>query len=145
MMMMFCRATSPSRVCYPSLPSYLPRFFLFTGSGDHTVRLWDVSTQLEVAVLEGHTTGVWSVAFDVSGTYLASGGARGVTCDGGGDSDNNGDCDGKYDNDSDCDGEWYDGGDYCRKHGHVDACDHLSSLSCSSSQALVTIPCVCGT
>jgi hypothetical protein len=48
------------------------------------VRLWDVSTQREVAVLEGHTEGVESVAFDGSGKYLASGGARGETCDGGG-------------------------------------------------------------
>ncbi len=46
------------------------------------VRLWDVSTQREVAVLEGHTEGVESVAFDRSGKYLASGGARGETCDG---------------------------------------------------------------
>ncbi len=107
---------------------------VFTGSGDHTERLWDVSTRREVAVLKGHTTDVWSVAFDVSGKYLASGGARGVTCDGGGD----------FDNDSDCDGEWYDGVDDCRKHGHVCTCDYLPPLSCSSAQALVTIPCACG-
>ena len=79
-----------------------------TGSGDRTVRLWDVSTQLEVArmVLFGL---VKSVAFDtkqkgsqklrgrvskiclslnVSGKYLASGGARGVTCYDDGDADN---------------------------------------------------------
>ena len=45
----------------------------FPGSDDSTVRLWDVSTHLEVAVLKGHTGGVSSVAFDESGKYLASG------------------------------------------------------------------------
>ena len=44
------------------------------------MRVWDVSTQREVAELNGHTNWVTSVAFDVSGKYLASGGARGVTC-----------------------------------------------------------------
>ncbi len=51
-----------------------------------------MSTQREVAVLIGHTGIVRSVAFDVSGKYLASGGARGVTCDGGCDGDSDGDC-----------------------------------------------------
>ena len=52
---------------------------LFAGSADKTVRLWDVSTQREVAVLEGHTKGVTSVAFDGSGKYIASGGASSMT------------------------------------------------------------------
>jgi WD40 repeat protein len=56
-----------------------PLLLFFTGSDDSTVRLWDVSTQREVAVLKGHTERVTSVAFDGSGKYLASGGARGVT------------------------------------------------------------------
>jgi hypothetical protein len=34
-------------------------------------------------VLEGHDRAVTSVAFDASGKYLASGRARGMTCDGG--------------------------------------------------------------
>ena len=55
------------------------RVLLFAGSGDKTVRLWEVATQRELAVLTGHTSIVWSVAFDGSGKYLASGGARGAT------------------------------------------------------------------
>jgi WD40 repeat protein len=37
------------------------------------VRIWDVSTQQQVAELRGHTNWVMSVAFDGSGKYLASG------------------------------------------------------------------------
>ena len=61
------------------------RVLLFAGSGsllmssDNTVRLWEVATQRELAVLTGHTNHVTSVAFDGSGKYLASGGARGAT------------------------------------------------------------------
>ncbi len=74
---MCCRRFSfcfiPTRVSQP--------FFLFaTGSGnpfssssDITVRIWDVSTQQQVAELRGHTHSVRSVAFDGSGKYLASG------------------------------------------------------------------------
>ena len=54
--------------------------FFSTGSGntefgasDNTVRIWDVSTQQQVAELRGHTSAVTSVAFDGSGKYLASG------------------------------------------------------------------------
>jgi WD40 repeat protein len=54
------------------------RVLLFAGSYDKTVRLWEVATQRELAVLTGHTE-VNSVAFDGSGKYLASGGARGAT------------------------------------------------------------------
>jgi WD40 repeat protein len=55
------------------------RVLLFAGSLDSTVRLWEVATQRELAVLTGHTDSVTSVAFDGSGKYLASGGARGAT------------------------------------------------------------------
>ena len=54
-------------------------FLSLTGSGkdgfssDNSVRIWDVSTQQQVAVLTGHTLRVTAVAFDVSGKYLASG------------------------------------------------------------------------
>ena len=54
-------------------------FLSLTGSGrvgsssDNSVRIWDVSTQQQVAVLTGHTSAVTSINFDVSGKYLASG------------------------------------------------------------------------
>ena len=50
-----------------------PPLLFFTGSDDKTVRIWDVSTQQQVAELRGHTSQVMSVAFDGSGKYLASG------------------------------------------------------------------------
>jgi hypothetical protein len=77
----------------------------------------------EDAVLKvQNETRVLSIAFDVSGKYLAAGGARGVTCDGGGYADNDGDSCGECD----------DGCDGCREHCDVCACDH-PPLSCSSS------------
>ena len=85
-------------------------------------------------MLKGHTSRVTSVAFDVSGKYLASGGARGVTCDGGGDGGSDGDCEGERD---DC-------GDDCGEDCDVCACDGRPP-SCSSSQALMTLSCACGT
>ena len=54
-------------------------FVSLTGSGnpsrssDNSVRIWDVSTQQQVAVLTGHTSAVTSINFDASGKYLASG------------------------------------------------------------------------
>ena len=45
----------------------------FDNSVDNSVRIWDVSTQQQVAVLTGHTSRVTSINFDVSGKYLASG------------------------------------------------------------------------
>ena len=50
----------------------IPPLF-FAGSGDKTVRVWDVSSMQQVAELKGHTSTVRSVAFDSSGKYLASG------------------------------------------------------------------------
>jgi len=50
-----------------------PSLLFFTGSEDNTVRIWDVASQQQVAQLTGHTSCVWSVAFDGSGKYLASG------------------------------------------------------------------------
>ena len=73
-------------VCAAMLMSCVRRFVIMscflslTGSGnpyesssDNSVRIWDVSTQQQVAVLTGHTSGVTSINFDVSGKYLASG------------------------------------------------------------------------
>ncbi len=58
----------------------MSRFLSLTGSGksfgyssDNSVRIWDVNTQQQVAVLTGHTSSVTSITFDVSGKYLASG------------------------------------------------------------------------
>ena len=64
-------------------------FVSITGSGksygstssDNSVRIWDVSTHQQVAVLTGHTNGVNAVAFDVSGKFLASGEITRLTCD----------------------------------------------------------------
>lgn len=51
-----------------------------TGSGalDTTIRLWDVATGQTVAVLAGHTTSVWDVAFSPDGALLASTGDDGT-------------------------------------------------------------------
>jgi WD40 repeat protein len=43
------------------------------GSGDNTVRLWDVATGRELRQLTGHTEGVRSVAISPDGQTLASG------------------------------------------------------------------------
>jgi len=45
---------------------------LATGSVDHTVKLWSLATQQEVATLEGHTGAVSGVAFSSDGTILVS-------------------------------------------------------------------------
>ena len=49
---------------------------LVSGSGDRTVRLWDVTRQPKIpkATLSDHGDGVYSVAFSPNGTRLASGG-----------------------------------------------------------------------
>src|SRR2546428_3577989 len=46
---------------------------LASGSGDNTVKLWEVSTGTELRTLKGHSYGVVSVAFSPDGKTLASG------------------------------------------------------------------------
>ena len=46
---------------------------LASGSGDSTVRLWEVATGTQVRELSGHGGAVFSVAFSPDGTMLASG------------------------------------------------------------------------
>jgi hypothetical protein len=46
---------------------------LASGSGDKTVKLWDVATHQELATLSGHIDIVVSVAFSPDGKMLASG------------------------------------------------------------------------
>src|SRR5262249_53240542 len=45
---------------------------LASGSGDKTIKLWDVATGKEMASLKGHTGYVFSVAFSPDGKTLAS-------------------------------------------------------------------------
>ena len=46
---------------------------LASGSGDRTIKLWNVESRTEVATLKGHSDSVNSVAFNSEGTLLASG------------------------------------------------------------------------
>src|SRR5436853_191312 len=46
---------------------------LASGSGDKTIKLWDVATGKEQATLKGHTLRVNSVAYSTDGKTLASG------------------------------------------------------------------------
>ena len=76
---MCCRRFS---FCFILIRVFQPFLLFATGSGDthvgatstdNTVRIWDVSTQQQVAELRGHTGHVMTVSFDGSGKYLASG------------------------------------------------------------------------
>jgi WD40 repeat protein/tRNA A-37 threonylcarbamoyl transferase component Bud32 len=46
---------------------------LASGSGDNTIKLWDLRTQKEIATLSEHTNAVSSVTFSLDGRMLASG------------------------------------------------------------------------
>ena len=50
---------------------------LATGSGDHTVRLWDVHTEMPRATLKSHKDWVLCIAWSPCGRFLASGGKDG--------------------------------------------------------------------
>jgi RNA polymerase sigma factor (sigma-70 family) len=52
---------------------------LASGSGDNTIKLWDVATGKERATIQGHTQPVWSVVFSPDGKTLASGSWDGTT------------------------------------------------------------------
>jgi len=45
---------------------------LAIGSGDNTIRLWDVASRQEVCQLRGHDSYVHAIAFSADGTRLAS-------------------------------------------------------------------------
>jgi WD40 repeat protein len=47
--------------------------YLASGSGDKTVKLWNVESQKEVNTLKKHKDKVTSVAFSPDGKYMASG------------------------------------------------------------------------
>ena len=53
--------------------------WLASGSGDQTVKLWDVASGELVRTLSGHTDPVRSVAFSPDGTRLASGSLDGTS------------------------------------------------------------------
>ncbi len=47
---------------------------LASGSDDHTIKLWDLQTGLQIVTLCGHESYVQSVAFSPDGKTLVSGG-----------------------------------------------------------------------
>ncbi|KAI9224230.1 WD40-repeat-containing domain protein [Blastocladiella britannica] len=53
---------------------------LATGSGDHTVRLWDLATGTPKATWKAHTGWVLAVAWSPDGKWVASGGMDGLVC-----------------------------------------------------------------
>ena len=48
---------------------------LVSGSGDNTVRLWDVATGAMLQTLQAHAVWVWGVAFSPDSKWLATGSA----------------------------------------------------------------------
>jgi len=53
--------------------------YALSGSPDNTMKLWDVSSGMEIRTFQGHTNSVNSVAFSPDGRYALSGGSSGAT------------------------------------------------------------------
>jgi len=51
---------------------------LVSGSGDKTLRFWDISTETPIGVCEGHTSWVLIVSWSPDGLRLASGDNNGI-------------------------------------------------------------------
>jgi hypothetical protein len=52
--------------------------FILTSSSDHTVRVWDSTTGVELHTLEGHSETVNSAAFSPKGEFITSGSSDGT-------------------------------------------------------------------
>ncbi len=58
-----------------ALDHSLDQRFLFSGSGDGTLRLWSMQLREGLVVYRGHVTPVWDVAASPVGHYFASAGS----------------------------------------------------------------------
>ncbi|CAN2046761.1 exported hypothetical protein [Candidatus Magnetomoraceae bacterium gMMP-1] len=47
--------------------------YIVSGSGDKTVKLWNLNTGRLIKTLTGHSSYVWSAAIDPTGRYIVSG------------------------------------------------------------------------